>query len=449
MDRQNELLRQIPKVDKLQKHPLITAKGPGIVLKGIRDELEEMRKRIIEGSDTDTDIDAIASRIIKRIEEFEDGSLRPVINACGVVIHTNLGRSPLPDAVFDEIRRAASGYSNLEYDLATGKRGDRYHHLRGYIRHLTGAEDALVVNNNAAAVFIILNTFAPGREVIVSRGELVEIGGSFRIPDVMQRSGAILNEAGTTNRTRIEDYRDACSDKTAMMMKVHKSNYSIVGFSEECGVSDIARAAREKGVISYYDAGSGIIKLPFEKRICGDETVSELVCSGVDLISFSGDKLLGGVQAGIIAGRKSLIDKIKKNQLLRMLRVDKLTLASLQAVLRLYINGEYEKIPVYRMLSEPAEHIKNRAERLVSMLSIPAKTVEDRSEIGGGSCPGAELPSWSVALETPSPNELEKKLRNSDTPIIAKIRDNMILFDMRTVDEGEIPAIAEVLNKTV
>jgi L-seryl-tRNA(Ser) seleniumtransferase len=442
------LLEGIPKVDKLKRLDRFHGMNENTLTQSIRASLDKLRDSILSGNCSAIDERRLCEEITKGYRELSGGTLLPIINASGVVIHTNLGRSPLPFEAVREIERVAEGYSNLEYDLEEGRRGDRYHHMRDYLKILTGAEDSLVINNNASAVFLILNTFSAGKETIVSRGELVEIGGSFRIPEVMAASGALLKEVGTTNKTRISDYENAVNPGTAMMMKVHKSNYSIVGFSEETDVEEIAGAAKKHNVLSYYDAGSGLIKSPFTGMSCDEPCVSALLDKGLDLVSISGDKLLGGPQAGIILGCKELIDKLKKNQLLRMLRVDKLTLAALQAVLRLYAEKQYDRIPVYRMLTESAETVRERAEKLISISGVNADIVAETTGIGGGSCPSGFLPTFALKINSEMPAHwIEKMLRGSTPPVIARIKDNACLLDMRTVRDCELPILAEILGR--
>ncbi|PLX66835.1 MAG: L-seryl-tRNA(Sec) selenium transferase [Denitrovibrio sp.] len=451
MDNKNTLLRQLPKIDKLIQDKAFSGMNPELVKIATRTVLENIRRDLIEKSATMPEHEAITDKINSEYERTLKGTLYKVINATGVPIHTNLGRSPLPEDVCKEAMDIACGYANLEYDVAKGKRGDRYHHVSEYLRILTGADDALIVNNNASAVFLILHTFAKNKEVIVSRGELVEIGGSFRVPDVMTRSGAKLKEVGTTNKTRVDDYSKAVSNKTAMMMKIHKSNYEIIGFSEEATLGEIAQSAKEADVMSYYDAGSGLFRKVLPDSICDDQTIPDIVKTGFDLISFSGDKMLGGTQAGIIIGSKALISKIKKNQLMRMFRVDKLTLALLQAVFRKYIDGSAGDIPVNKMLSAELPELSEKAKRLAEMLPCATSIIEVKSTIGGGSCPTAEIPSYGVALNIPKrkPQQIEKLMRNNIVPIIGRVTDDKFILDVRTLDKKDFETIKNALERII
>lgn len=444
MDKKNDILRQLPKIDKLTSDSRFKGLNSELIKICARNVLDDIRN-----SETpETDINKIYNRIETEYKKLLKGSLFKVINATGVPIHTNLGRSPVPKDILDEISDVVCGYSNLEYNTANGKRGDRYHHAANYLKILTGAEDAVIVNNNASAVFLILNTFSKNRETIVSRGELVEIGGSFRIPDVMKGSGAKLCEVGTTNKTRIKDYLDAASPKTAMMMKVHKSNYEIVGFSEEAGLEEVAEAAAETGVISYYDAGSGLFIKSVSDSVCDDITIPQVMKKGFDLISFSGDKMLGGCQAGIIIGKKELIAKLKKNQLMRMLRVDKITLAVLQSVFRKYLEGSGGNLPVNSMLKN--RDLKAKAEKLSLMIGKNTEVISVKSTIGGGSCPASEIDSYAVALITGiKPQTVEKRLRGFATPVVARIIDDKTVLDVRTIDESEFETVKKAVEEAL
>jgi len=445
-----KLYQSLPKMDKLIDDKSLSNFPRIIVHNEAQIVLDGYRRLISEGKIQNIDIEEIINKIHSSCKKRESGSLVRAINATGVVIHTNLGRSPIPEEIIDELKETVTGYSNLEYDIEKGKRGDRYHHAEYFVRLLTGAEDAVIVNNNAAAVFLILNTFAYEKESIVSRGELVEIGGSFRIPDVMSRSGSILKEVGTTNKTRKKDYLDACTENTALIMKVHKSNYEIVGFTEEATTEEIVETAKEKNIISYYDAGSGLIERHFGDS-CEDVTVSEALAKGLDLISFSGDKMLGGPQAGIIAGKKELIEKIKNNQLLRMLRVDKITLSLVQSVLRRYIDGKGAELPVNRMLSTGINELHKKCSILIDNLdkNITASIKDDVSSIGGGSCPLDSIATKVVKVNIKNIDSvnIERQLRKNNPPIIARIKDDDILFDTRTLSEEEIGIVAEALNR--
>ncbi|HYA43318.1 MAG TPA: L-seryl-tRNA(Sec) selenium transferase [Syntrophobacteraceae bacterium] len=411
-----QLLRQIPGVDTLlEMEPVRDAlcRHPRrLVLDAIHGELDETRKRILQAQGAVpvlVDPIEIARSIAQRADRLAAFTLLPVINATGIVIHTNLGRSLLSKEAVERLQAVCSGYNNLEYDLRLGERGSRYVHAEAILRELTGSEAALVVNNNAAAVFLVLNTLAAGREVIVSRGQLVEIGGSFRIPDVMSASGAILKEVGTTNRTHLKDYVSAITERTALLLKVHTSNYRIVGFTKEVSLDEMVALGRERCLPVVEDLGSGcFIDLgPF--GLHGETTVQETVRAGADLVTFSGDKLLGGPQAGIIVGGKDLIEKCRKNPLTRALRVDKMTLAALEATLRLYRDQRQavEKIPTLRMMALSPEELKGRAEELASAIEGAdrrgALKIEVRpafSQVGGGSLPAQNLPTFVVAVQS-------------------------------------------------
>jgi len=441
MDNKNNILKDLPKIDKLMTDSRFDGLNSEFVKISARNVLNSIRNEMPEKIDTGV----IFDRILKQYEVLVKGTLYKVINATGVPIHTNLGRAPISKELFDEASDIVCGYSNLEYNTEKGKRGDRYHHAANYLRMLTGAEDAVIVNNNASAVFLILNTFCKNKEVILSRGEMVEIGGSFRIPDVMKGSGAKLIEVGTTNRTRKSDYIDAATQKTAMMMKVHKSNFEIVGFSEETALNDVCDAAAEKGVISYYDAGSGLFEKVLPDSVCTDLTIPQTIKNGFDLISFSGDKMLGGCQAGIIIGKKDLINKLKKNQLMRMLRVDKITLALLQAVFRKYLKKSGESLPVNSMLTN--KDLQSKAHRLAEMLPCSTEVVSISSTIGGGSCPTSEIESFGVSINIKmKPQAIDKKLRNHSTPVIARITDNRLVLDVRTISETEFETVSSAVE---
>jgi L-seryl-tRNA(Ser) seleniumtransferase len=452
MNPKQRLLSQIPSVDECLRSEdgqrWLKSCSRRIVLHAIRDVLDRKRKEILKGLTPDVSLNAISRDIEEVIEELSAYRLRPVINATGVVIHTNLGRAILSDRAIENIARVAGSYSNLEYELAMGKRGKRYSHLKDILRELTGAEDAIVVNNNAAAVLVCLNTLAKGREVIVSRGELVEIGGAFRIPEVMRSSGAILREVGTTNKTHLSDYENALCGETALLLKVHQSNYKITGFTDEVGVNELVRLGREYKIPVMADLGSGCMIDLKKYGIYGEPTVHDIVRAGVDIITFSGDKLLGGPQAGIILGKERLIRMIQRNPLLRAVRIDKLTLASLEATFMQYLDEEeaVRDIPTLRMLTQPEETIKKRARRILYRLrrsisaSADIKVVPDHSCAGGGSLPDAQLATFVVAIRPVniSVNTLEKRLRSSTPPVIARVKEDALLIDARTVQNEEI-----------
>ena len=380
----------------------------------------------------------IASELARRLGDLTRLSLRRVINATGVVLHTNLGRAPLPESAIDHLRDVSTGYSNLEYDLETGNRGKRDIHAETAIEKLLNVEGALIVNNNAAAMFLILNTLAEGGDVIVSRGELVEIGGSFRIPEIMAKSGAALREVGTTNRTRIQDYESAIIQNTRLLLRVHRSNFRMVGFTERPTLDEFVALGRKHRIPTCEDLGSGYLQ---EFGISDEPVVGDSLSAGVDVVCFSGDKLLGGPQAGIIAGKKLYLERIRRNPLFRALRVDKLTLSVLELVLRLYLSGRVDEIPTWRMLRTTSEELKKRAEEFAARASGRATAVELVSVVGGGSAPETHLSSWGVVVEAEglSDTEVEKRLRKADPPVIARIEKGRVTLDFRTVtlDEEE------------
>lgn len=445
----NNLFRKIPQVSKLietfkDKYP------EEYIKRAAREVTERFRKEIRERKRTD--VEDIYEEVRKRIEDLMKTKLRRVINATGIVINTNLGRAPLNPEVLEFITAIGAGYSNLEYDLEEGGRGSRNAHVEDYLKELTGAESALVVNNNAGAVFLVLNTFANGKEVVISRGELVEIGGSFRIPDIMRASGAILREVGTTNKTRLSDYEGAINESTALLMKVHRSNFYMEGFVDEVDPKELSGLGRRYKIPTYYDAGSGLLMDPEALGIPSREpSFKECILAGIDVVSGSGDKLLGGPQAGIIVGRRAYLEGIKKNPMARALRIDKLTLAGLEMTLRLYLEGRYGEIPVVRMLSEGEEILKRRAKKLFRLLKnlegFETEIVKDIAKPGGGSLPELELPTYCVAVRHKdlSVEELSKRLRSADPPVIGRIREDKLLLDMRTVSDKELEDIRKAL----
>ena len=433
------LYRQIPQVDLLKQDGLFRSCVSSILSDAIRIELDALRQAITEKKIDSIDEQALKERIRKRYNTMLDPSLESVVNATGVILHTNLGRAPIDEELFEEAREIATGYCNLEYDLEKGKRGDRHQHLSRTLCGLLGCEEALVVNNNAAAVFLILNTFAKGKEAVVSRGELVEIGGSFRIPEVMNASGARLKEIGTTNKTHLRDYEAAIGEETAMLMKVHKSNYAIEGFSAEVEMAEISRLARSRGLIDYYDLGSAYLpELPWGLG-SSEPSILRLMKEPPSLMSFSGDKLFGAVQAGIIVGKKALVDQLKRNQILRMFRVDKLTLALLERTALAYRRGEIERIAIMRMLFRTPEELEERAGRLAAMLAIPSEIRRSETYVGGGTLPNRRLPSVVLALEGDA-QALERHFRSHR--IVGRIESERFVLDLRTIAEEEFEGIA-------
>jgi len=451
MNEKQKLLSHLPSVDKILKSEQgvqwLKTYPRGYVLQAIREVIDLKRRDIIEALNPDLSEELMIAEIESKLEKLTSYSLRPLINATGVVIHTNLGRSILSEKALENITRISGSYSNLEYDVEEGKRGKRYSHLKRILKEVTGAEDALIVNNNAAAVLLCLNTLAKGKEVIVSRGELVEIGGSFRMPEIMASSSALLHEVGTTNKTHLHDYEKAINEDTALILKVHQSNYRITGFTKEVSVEDLVNLGRRHQVPVMFDLGSGcLIDLkPF--GIHNEPVVKEIVDSGVDIITFSGDKLLGGPQGGVIVGKKQYIEIIQKNPMTRAMRIDKLTLAGFEATLMEYIDEEkaIENIPTLRMLLQKPKEIKGRAKKIATRLKREIKDVRihvlpDSSRAGGGAMPETDLPTYVISINpnNQSVNELEEKLRKGNPPIITRIKEDSLILDARTVRDKEI-----------
>ncbi|MDQ3425417.1 MAG: L-seryl-tRNA(Sec) selenium transferase [Actinomycetota bacterium] len=421
-------LRDLPSVDRLLADERLADEPQDLVLGAARSVLERAREEIRVGREPSPLVDAVLEELARERRP----SLRRVLNATGVLVHTNLGRAPLADAALARVAEVGSGYSNLEYDLERGQRGSRQDHLRSLLRRLTGAEAALVVNNNAAAVLLALAALAEGREVVVSRGELIEIGDGFRIPDVLARSGARLVEVGTTNRTRASDYERAIGPETAILLRVHQSNFRVVGFSEQPRLDELAELARKHDVPLVDDLGSGALVA------VGDETTpAESLRAGADLVCFSGDKLLGGPQAGIVVGRTKLVERLRRHPLQRALRADKLTLAALEGTLSLALSPETrDRIPVLRMLHEPVEQVRARAERLAEL--VGGEVEETVARVGGGALPLAELQSAACAVE----EELAEPLRLGNPPVIAVVRDGRTLLDCRALSDDEVGEVA-------
>ena len=454
--RMQDILKEIPKVDRVLEWPeiatLVAAYPRPEVVTAVRSCLDRFRGRIREGnSGLLPGNDVIVAAITVELKRRTEPSLRKVINGTGVVVHTNLGRSPLAPEADAAIRAVAAGYSNLEYDLGSGERGSRYSHVEKLICELTGAEAALVVNNNAAAVILALSALSAGREVVVSRGELVEIGGSFRIPDVMRQSGATLVEVGTTNRTHLRDYKNAISDATSLLLKIHTSNFAVVGFTAQVSIGELASLGRSSSIPVMLDAGSGCLIDLSPYGIGGEPTITQHLADGADLVTFSGDKLLGGPQAGIIVGTRRLIEPMKQQPLLRAFRIDKLSLAALEATLRLYRDERQavRAIPTLRMLTISATDLSRRADRLIRRLRQalpPGATVFKRqgeSSAGGGSFPLLQLPTTliEVRIQGVSPQQIETALRLSPTPVIGRIHRDRFLLDVRTVLDHDIATL--------
>jgi len=450
-----EKLRELPSVDRLLQEGAIQALaeeyGHDLTVEAIRQALDLARQGIVAGQDCPS-TDELVEMTRVSLEAGSRPTLRPVINATGVIIHTNLGRSPLSAEARAAMELAARGYTNLEYDLEAGKRGSRYVHAEELLRRLTGAEAALVVNNNAGAVLLILMALAQGQEVIVSRGHLVEIGGGFRLPAVMRQSGARLVEVGTTNRTYIQDYEEAITEETALLMSVHRSNFRLTGFVHEPTLGELVELGEKKGLLVVDDLGSGALLDTSAYGLAHEPTLQESVAQRAALVSASGDKLLGGTQAGLIVGRANLIAKLKRHPLTRALRVDKITIAGLQATLLHYLKGEAEeKVPVWQMIATPIEAIEERATAWAEKLTeagVAARVVDGRSTVGGGSLPGETLPTRLVAIQTDSPDELARRLRAGDPPVIGRIEDDLFLLDPRTVLAEEDGGLMEAIRRS-
>ncbi|MDD4076279.1 MAG: L-seryl-tRNA(Sec) selenium transferase [Eubacteriales bacterium] len=455
----NQLLRNIPKVDELlrtlEQNGCCADAPLQTVTEAVRAALEELRAALKDGSLQELpDQDALCARIAALVRQARLPSLRGVINATGVVLHTNLGRACLSDRAVAAVEDAARSYSTLEYDVINGCRGTRYSHVETLLTRLTGAESALVVNNNAAAVLLILSAMAQGGEVVVSRGELVEIGGSFRIPEIMESCGCRLHEVGATNKTHLHDYESGVNENTRALLKVHTSNYKIMGFTEAVELDALVALGREKGLPVIQDLGSGLLLDLRPVGIQGEPTVRESVSAGVDVVSFSGDKLLGGPQAGVIVGKKCYIDLLKKHPLHRAMRVDKMTLSALEVTLRSYLEGTaFDEIPTLRMLAAQALTLKERAERLQAMLlesGIASAVIPEQDQVGGGAAPTQLLPTYAVALRPKkgSVDGLERAMRLRERPIIGRIARDAYLLDVRTLREDELAAVKQALEES-
>ena len=443
------LLKSIPKVDRFINNKEFNDFSKSLITQISKELIAKLRADILAKKIDIIDEQKLICDVISKYNSLLSPSLQSVINASGIIVHTNLGRSLINEKSFTKAMNIATSYNNLEYDLEKGKRGERYSHIVKTLRALTGCEDAIVVNNNASAVFLVLNTFSKGKEAVVSRGELVEIGGSFRVPDVMVQSGAILKEIGTTNKTHLKDYVNAVNENTSMLMKVHKSNYTIEGFTSEVSYEDIVKTAKEKNVIDYYDMGSGhMIDLPYNLDLT-EPSILKIMKHHPSLLSFSGDKLLGSVQAGIIIGKKELIDKIKQNQLLRMLRVDKITLSILEDTLTSYLENKLDDIPTLKMLHTPIEELEKRAEALKKSIDslCDCNVIKTQSLIGGGTTPNKKIPTiaLSISYKSYKANKIEKMFRNEN--LITRIENEKVLIDFRSIKEDEITKIETIIKK--
>jgi L-seryl-tRNA(Ser) seleniumtransferase len=463
-EKQQTLLRTLPGVDYIlelsKADPFYNDIPKSVLVRSIRSVVENLRTIIMDGEQDITKIklpdSIILERVKNRVNQAMTSNLKRVVNATGIVVHTNLGRSLLAQDALENLLSIASRYSNLEFDLSKGKRGSRYSCVEDILCELSGSQAAMVVNNNAGAVLLCLETLSRGKKVIVSRGELVEIGGSFRIPDVMAKSGAVLKEVGTTNRTHFHDYETAIEHDTGLLLKVHKSNFSVVGFSAEVSLEELVTLGATYQIPVMEDLGSGTF-VDFSKYgLLKEPTVQESVAAGVDVVTFSGDKLLGGPQAGIIVGKKDLIDKIKKNPITRALRIDKLTLAALESTLRYYrnIDREIDSIPTLRMITLPLDHIEKKAKELAKLMEhagdsrISVFLVDVFSRPGGGAFPLQKLPSKGVGVKVQgiSANAVEKKMRGNHIPIIGRIDEDRFVMDLRTVQDDELPIIGNAFE---
>lgn len=453
------LLSQIPAINKIllldEIKELMNTYTEVAIKSAIKQYIEEVKQAILNEELSEVpSLSKIVGEVARIVEKEDKNSLRRVINATGTILHTNLGRSLLSEKIKENIESVAFNYSNLEFDIDNKKRGSRYVHLIDIIKKLTDAEDVLVVNNNAAAVLLTLNTLVKDQEIIVSRGELVEIGGAFRIPEIIKLSGGVPVEVGTTNKTHLKDYENAITEETGALLKVHTSNYKILGFTESVSNEEISYLARENELVSINDLGSGQF-VDFSKfGLPYEPTVKEILDSGIDIVTFSGDKLLGGPQAGIIVGKKKYIEKMKKNQLTRALRVDKMTLASLEATLKLYLDEKdaLEHIPTLHMISLSKERLFGKADVLktkLSSLDFDIRIEEDKAEVGGGSYPASYLESVAVKLTHRKlhATEIERKLLEVEIPIITRIKDNSIILDMRTLRTREFDIVKAALEE--
>ena len=458
----NNLYRSIPKVDVLLEdnniQAMIAQYSRETVMEAIRLETDRLRAYIGTCEETEKaeeEIQMLKSRIEMTVAAMHEPNMKMVINGTGTILHTNLGRAPISQEHMNRMAALATGYCNLEYNLEAGKRGERYSHFEELLCKITGAEAAMAVNNNAAAVMLILSSLAKGGEVVVSRGELVEIGGKFRIPDVMEQSGAALVEIGTTNKTHYSDYEEAVTEETKALLKVHTSNYRIIGFTDTVGIEELVPLAKEKGIPVIEDLGSGVLIDLSKYGLTYEPTVQESIAKGADVVCFSGDKLLGGPQAGIIIGKKEYINKMKKNQMTRALRIDKFTASALELVLQEYLSEEQavKKLPVLRMITKSLDEVTKEARSLSRMLhaaGLPAgiHTQACDSQIGGGSLPLERIPSMGVAIhpEKISVAELEERMRHLPVPVIPRTVNDTILLDVRTLGKRDFRLIADQLK---
>jgi L-seryl-tRNA(Ser) seleniumtransferase len=453
MSSDRDKLRSLPSVERVVQQ--LGPRAPHrTMVRVARRAIEEARRLIYSGETADEH--AIVVRAAELVTLTQRSRLQPVINATGVLIHTNLGRVPLSDKQLDAVTTVASDYSNLEYDIDRGQRGDRYENATEILCEVTGAEAALVVNNNAAAVLVSLAALCAARDVVISRGELIEIGGEFRIPDVLTSSGARLVEVGTTNRTHLADYQRAISSDTAAILKVHPSNYRVVGFTATVGSRELAGLAHQHDLPLIHDLGSGLLVAEqHDPWLAGEVPVQVALGDGADLVTFSGDKLLGGPQAGIIVGRRELVDRIKKHPLMRAIRVDKMTLAALEATVASYLAGTYRELPFWKMALASSDDLASRAEALRESLSdvvdggVKVEAIASDAVTGGGSLPGQRLSSWAVSIEVPelTANDLDRRLRRGTPPVVGRISDDRLLLDLRSVHPGDDELVADRVRR--
>ncbi len=438
------LYRQIPKIDIFANNQEFKDLNKELLTTIIKTEMENLRKKIKDGKVEKINIEKLTKDIKKKYFYKVEPSIKPLINATGITIHTNLGRSLIDETIFEKAKDICTSYSNLEFDMDSGKRGDRYKIASKHLSYLFGCEDILVVNNNAAAVFLILNTFAKDKNVIVSRGELVEIGGSFRIPEVMKSSGAKLVEVGTTNKTKLSDYEKAIDENCSMLMKVHKSNYTIEGFSEEVNMQEISQLARQKGLLDYYDLGSAYLPSLPHGLSNAEPSIFEILKQSPSLVSFSGDKLFGSIQAGIILGTKKLINQLKQNQILRMFRVDKLTLAILENTAISYIKHSYDEIPTLKMIFQDLKTLQEKAQIITTNINTEIEIKKSSTFVGGGTFPNRKIPTITLKLKG-NALKLQEKFRKKR--VIGRIEDDSFLLDLRSVQDKEINTLISTINE--
>lgn len=447
----NELFRKLPKVDQLMRNSqlaeLMKSMDYNSFYQAVVRGIEDFRKEIKEEKLTRFEEADIIEKIKEIANKMEKRALRKVINGTGVILHTNLGRAFFNEKTAERLKEIVTGYCNLEYDLEKGERGSRHNHLEKIICEVTGAEGAMIVNNNAAAVILCLNEFAKGKKVIVSRGELVEIGGSFRMPEIMELSGGILKEVGTTNKTYIEDYERAVDEETDVLLKVHTSNYKIIGFTQSVKKSQLAELGKRKKIITIDDIGSGILIDYSKYGLSKEATVQESLASGMDIVTFSGDKMLGGAQCGIIVGKKELIERLKKNSYARAFRIDKMSIAVMEEIFRYYLEESraIKEIPILKMLTEKADKVLERAKKLREFLKereIETEIIKTSALVGGGAMPDEKIESYGIVFKGEA-EILERKFRNSSISMIGRIKDNNFLLDMKCIKEKDIEYIAE------